>query len=434
MDANFEGFWHGTGFALAMSVKTEIVKERMTMKTMKATKNVLVCEDDPVQLKILTTLIHQAGYRPIAARTPSEAVVAARRCGIDAVLTDVQLQDGNAFDLVGDLRASGFDTPVFMASAYATDGMKDRARSAGVKHFFEKPFDLPKIREQVDQALRIEPKLEAGVLIVEGHDRVRMDIETAAASAGFDVYSAADGAEALDILLDEESSIDLLLMDLHAHGSSGDKLIRKALEIDPSLHVIMMSGDASRDEIRAGYEAGASTLVRKPIADAHLQSLLKSSLKAARAAQEKNERRVERAERLAAEPMTRKTSRWVQSYLAAPTRSRKGGRLLSLTFAAAALTIGVTTAFGLQGTYEAADRMESMAQQAMAKLPTAAAPSRQDAAVGRIQMGEQIRLMREANEVTRRYYEGHLSEVRWQNRSRQDQTGSATRIERPATR
>ena len=117
---------------------------------MKTMKNVLVCEDDPVQLKILTTLIDQAGYRPISARTPSEAVIAARRCGVDAVLTDVQLQDGNAFDLVGDLRAIGFDAPVFMASAYATDGMRDRARAAGVKRFFEKPFDLRQIRQQVD--------------------------------------------------------------------------------------------------------------------------------------------------------------------------------------------------------------------------------------------------------------------------------------------
>jgi len=81
--------------------------------------------------------------------------VAARRCGIDAVLTDVQLQDGNAFDLLGDLRRFGVDAPVLMASAFATDGMKARAREAGVKHFFEKPFDLPKIREQVENVLKI---------------------------------------------------------------------------------------------------------------------------------------------------------------------------------------------------------------------------------------------------------------------------------------
>lgn len=417
-----------------MSVN-EMMKERMTMKTMKATKNVLVCEDDPVQLKILTTLIHQAGYRPIAARTPSEAVVAARRCGIDAVLTDVQLQDGNAFDLVGDLRAIGFDTPVFMASAYATDGMKDRARGAGVKHFFEKPFDLPKIKEQVDRVLRIEPKLDAGVLIVEGHDQVRAELETAALTAGFDTYSAVDGTQALDILLDDESSVDILLMDLHAQGSSGEKLIRKALEIDPSLHVIMMSGDASRDEIRAGYEAGAASLVRKPVPADRVQEFLKASLKAARSQNERNQQRRDRAERLAAEPIARKISRWIKSYLAAPTRSRKGGRFLTLTLTATALTIGVSTAYGLQSTLDLADRFEATSQQAVMKLPAApAGVARQDAALGRAQIGEQIRLMREANDVTRRYYEGHLNEIRWQNRSRQDQAAGTPKPERPATR
>ena len=31
--------------------------------------------------------------------------------------------------------------------------------------------------------------------------------------------------------------------------------------VSPDLHVIMMSGDASRDEIHAGYEAGAASLI-----------------------------------------------------------------------------------------------------------------------------------------------------------------------------
>jgi DNA-binding response OmpR family regulator len=392
----------------------------MTMNTKKATKNVLVCEDDPVQLKILTTMIDQAGYRPISARTPSEAVVAARRCGIDAVLTDVQLQDGNAFDLVGDLRAIGFDAPVFMASAYATDGMKDRARNAGVKRFFDKPFNLPQIREQVDQVLKVDPKLDAGVLIVDGHAQVRAELEHTAAGAGFDVFSASDGAKALDILADRESSIDLLLMDLHAHGSSGAKLIRKALEIRPSLHVIMMSGDADRDEIRAGYEAGASSLVRKPVPADRLQSFLKASLKAARSAEETAQQKSDRAARLAAEPITRKISRWIKSYLHAPGRSRKAGRVLTLTLTATALTVGIGSAYALQGAFEAADRFEAMADKAIAKLALpqgASAFAKQEAMMGRTQGAEQIRLMREANEVTRRYYEGHLQEMRAQNRA-----------------
>lgn len=387
---------------------------------MKPTKNILVCEDDPVQLKILTTMIDQAGYRPISARTPSEAVIAARRCGVDAVLTDVQLQDGNAFDLLGDLRAIGFDAPVFMASAYATEGMKDRARSAGVKRFFEKPFDLRQIRQQVDEALQASPKLDATILLVEGHDGTRSELEKTAIAAGFDVLAVADGTKALDILLSR--SVDLVLMDLHASGANGAKLVRKALEIHPDLHVIMMSGDAARDEIRAGYDAGAASLVRKPVPPARLQSFLKASLKAVRAEAERAEERRERAERHAAEPFTRKFVRWIKSYVHAPSRSRKGGRRITLTLTAASLTIGIGSAYAVQSAYEAADRVEQMIERATALAGGAAASPdsiqlKAAAAMNRIQGAEQLRLMREANEVTRRYYEGHLEELRWQHRN-----------------
>jgi len=167
---------------------------------MKTTKNVLVCEDDPVQLKILTTLIDQAGYRSLSARTPSEAVVAARRCGVDAVLTDVQLQDGNAFDLVGDLHRFGFDAPVLMTSAYATEGMKDRARKAGAKFFFEKPFNLPQIREQMDRVLNAPRSLNATLLLVEAHTRVRSELHQSIVAAGFHVISVEDGPRAMDAL------------------------------------------------------------------------------------------------------------------------------------------------------------------------------------------------------------------------------------------
>lgn len=383
---------------------------------MKTMKNVLVCEDDPVQLKILTTLIDQAGYRSLAARTPSEAVTAARRCGVDAVLADVQLQDGNAFDLLGDLRRIGFDAPVFMASAYATEGMKERAHTAGVKRFFDKPFDLRQIREQVDEALKVSPKLDATLLIVEDHAQVRAQLERTAVEAGFEILSAADGTQALDLLLNHESPIDLMLTDLHAHGSSGAKFIRKAREVMPSLHVVMMSGDASRDEIREGYEAGAAALVRKPVSTTLLQHLLKASLKAARARHEEARRARERRERIAAEPSTRRISRWLKSYLHAPARSRKGGRVIGLAFGAAALLIGVGSAWALQGALEAADRFETMAARALeAATPAATGAAKAESMLNRFSSTEQLRLMREANDVTRRYYEGHLQELRFQN-------------------
>ncbi|MBI3855987.1 MAG: hypothetical protein HY293_09890, partial [Planctomycetes bacterium] len=123
-------------------------------------------------------------------------------------------------------------------------------------------------------------------------------------------------------------------------------------------------------------------------------------------------------ERLAAEPVGRKLSRWIKSYLQAPTRSRKGGRFATLTFAAAALGIGVGLAWGIQTGYETADRYEALVERMMSATaaPAAAGPSKKDAALSRAQVSEQIRLMGEANAVTRRYYDNHLQELRLQGR------------------
>lgn len=382
------------------------------------TKNVLVCEDDPVQMKILTTLIDQAGYRPVSARTPGEAVVAARRCGVDAVLTDVQLQDGNAFDLIGDLRRSGIEAPILFASAYSTEGMRNRAREAGVKEFFEKPFDLPKIRQQIDRAVQSRKDLHATVLIVESHPQVRADFEKTVTGAGFRVIAVADGVAALDVIGSGKSKIDLMLSDLHADGASGSSLIHKAMAMSPALHVIMMSGDANRDEIRAGYDAGASSLLRKPISSERLVSFLTESLRSARAQQEKIEKERAEKERHAAKPIT--TRMVIDAKHFAKTKKGRNAVILS-SVAVVSLLIGAFCALAARRGFEASDKIDAMTDRMFQMMGMQSQMMRNDP-VSRWQQAEQLRMMNESNQTTRRYYEGQLEEQRWQNRP---QTGGA---------
>ncbi len=377
------------------------------------TKNVLICEDDPVQLKILTTLVNQAGYRPVSARTPSEAVVAARRCGVDAVLTDVQLQDGNAFDLIGDLRRSGIDAPILFASAYATEGMRDRAREAGVREFFEKPFDLPKIRQQIDRVVQAQKDLHATVLIVESHPQVRADFEKTVAGAGFRVIAVGDGVAALDVIGSGKTKIDLMLTDLHAEGGSGASLIQKALAMSPALHVIMMSGDANRDEIRAGYDAGAFSLLRKPISSERLISFLTESLRNARAQQEKLAKERAEKERHAAKPIT--TRMVIDAKHFAKTKKGRNAVILSAV-AVASLLIGAFSALAARRGLEASDKLDAMTDRMFQMMGMQSQMMMRNDPASRWQAGEQLRMMNEQNQTTRRYYEGQLEEQRWQNR------------------
>jgi DNA-binding response OmpR family regulator len=376
-------------------------------------------------------MIAQAGYRSVSARSPGEAVTAAKRCGIDAVVADVQLEGGNAFDLLGDLRHLGFDAPVFMASAYATEGVRERARAAGVRDFFDKPFNFSTIKNRVDAALRATKSLEATVLILESHPEVRVGLERAVADVGFQVLSVGDGSKALHLLRSKGEAIDLVLMDLHATGPSGAELVRKACEIVPALHVIAISGDASRDEIRAAYEAGAASFLRKPISEERLGTFLKASLKAAREQRRTEVGRRERAMRLAAEPFLRSILRRIKSVLHAPSASRTGAVRGALALATVALMIGAGMGMALQHASNTIDGVEAIAERALQRMPYphAFAGPRREPSLGSPQADEQIRLMRESNDFTRRYYQDYLRELRWQG---QAQPAPASRPQAPA--
>ena len=379
---------------------------------MMATKNVLVCEDDPVQLKVLSSLINLAGYRSLSAQTPGEAMIQARRCGIDAVVTDVVLPDGDGFDLVRDLRRLGFDAPVFMTSAHASEGMKEKARNAGVKAFFEKPLSLRTIRDRVDAVLRTSRMKDASVLLVESDAERRARLEKTIAEAGFAVSSVATGDEALEAISPRFGKTDLLLLTLSSPGASGAELIRKALAVRPSLKIVMMSDDAGTDDIRAGYEAGAAALVRKSISGERLQSFLTATFESLVVERNREEVDRQRSEQRAADPVARKTVRWAKGWMQAPSNSRTGRRMMGLVGLFAGLILGMGVAAGLQTSYNEADRLDAMMERVMA--PTGRPAGRQVDAAGRLQSEAQLQLMREANDFTRRYYEGHLEELKRQ--------------------
>jgi len=394
---------------------------------MEKTKNVLVCEDDPVQLKILTSVINLAGYRTLAALSPVEAMMKARQCGVDAVLTDVVLPDKSGFDLVDELRGMGCDAPVFMTSAHATEGMRARARKAGVKWFFEKPFGLRAIRERVEAALGTK-KSEARVLLVESDPKGLSRLSKAVVGAGAAVLTAESGEKALEALTSGGDRVDVLLMDLDASGVSGAELIRKARSVVPSLYVVMMSDDAGREEIRAGYEAGAAALIRKSTSPERAESFMKSTLRMALADRRGREEGLKRAERLAAEPPGRKALRWVKSYLHAPSCSRKAARVATAAFMVLGMAVGAGSAAQLQFGLDQADRAEALSERlAERMLPFSDQRSaREERAMGRFQAQEQLGIMREANAVTRRYYEGHLEEMRRQALPRSQDSQGAT--------
>ena len=109
------------------------------------------------------------------------------------------------------------------------------------------------------------------VLLVDDEIAIRRALAISVQDAGFAALTAANGAEAL-ALLDNDEAVDVLVTDLFMPGMSGLALIEQARTKCPGLPAILLTGYAGDDVQLAmsGALSGAFSLLAKPINDAQL--------------------------------------------------------------------------------------------------------------------------------------------------------------------
>jgi two-component system cell cycle sensor histidine kinase/response regulator CckA len=107
------------------------------------------------------------------------------------------------------------------------------------------------------------PVATAKVVLVEDEALVRDLAATALERAGYGVFSAASGAEALEHCDQADTSVDVLVTDVVMPGVGGPELAERVLSRHPETAVILMSGYA--DEMPAPDSEGrASSFLQKP--------------------------------------------------------------------------------------------------------------------------------------------------------------------------
>jgi two-component system, OmpR family, response regulator len=101
------------------------------------------------------------------------------------------------------------------------------------------------------------------VLLVEDDDDNRELMAEVLAAAGFDVVSAASGAEGLKTL--SERSIDVLVTDVGMPGMGGIEVARAAKQIAPTVPVVVVTGWAEREDIASARGKEVDAVLIKPV-------------------------------------------------------------------------------------------------------------------------------------------------------------------------
>lgn len=101
------------------------------------------------------------------------------------------------------------------------------------------------------------------ILVVDDEKLVRWTIETFLKSWGYEVYSAGDPKEALEIF--SKSAIELVITDLKMPGMNGIELAREIKSKNPKVKIILVTGYNTPQVEREAKEVGISHALSKPI-------------------------------------------------------------------------------------------------------------------------------------------------------------------------
>ncbi len=115
------------------------------------------------------------------------------------------------------------------------------------------------------------------ILVVDDEPNLRRVLSAQLARDGYEVHTAEDGEGALDLL--KEHHIDLVITDLRMPKMDGMELLRRAVELDDELPIVMITAHGTVDNAVEALKTGAFDYITKPFDQAEVRAIVRKALK-----------------------------------------------------------------------------------------------------------------------------------------------------------
>lgn len=222
----------------------------------KANGRVLIVDDEPNALRVLSAILKEEGYRVFEARNGDEALRTVRKEDVDAVITDVRMPGTDGMELFEHLLRNHPDIPAIFLTAYGSVDAAVGAITRGAFYYFVKPPDYVKLKGILARAVeqrQLKRELEllrrqiaqggGGFRLVGGTPELQKILET--------VDAVKDSASSVLLCGETGTGKELIARALHHTGTRRDSPF-------VAVNCAAMPRELIESEL-FGYEKGAFT-------------------------------------------------------------------------------------------------------------------------------------------------------------------------------
>lgn len=268
------------------------VEGRLPVEEPEVSSTLLVVDDDPDFLGLVTAMSEQLGIPVATAENGGQALKVARRSRLLGAIVDVHMSQEKGFELARQIRDTGDNGSISIVFASVDHSINTRvsAMEAGGTKFFEKPISKENLTLLLNQFVRYSRELQSRVLVIngvkaraEGYARILraadLSVET--------LHSAESLVEKL-----EEFKPDLLLMDLDLERISGLDICRALRMSDQweQLPILLSSPKFEVERRVKAFKSGASDVLAEPMVGEEVVARVKCQIDRSRLMKERNER------------------------------------------------------------------------------------------------------------------------------------------------
>jgi DNA-binding NtrC family response regulator len=245
---------------------------------------ILIVDDEARIRELLRKALTREGYEVVSVPTAEQSLELIFQEPFDLLLLDVRLSGESGLSILKRVREHQKEVPVVIYSGVITPELEKEAREAGANEVLSKDIDILQLVAQIGKIVKAKDKIfkspiergEKSLLVVDDEEGIRRVLREFFNRKGYKVFEAENGEKALQLARSEK--ISAVLLDIKMPGMDGIETLKKLLEINPKLGVVMTTAVEDEDKVKKALELGAYSYVLKPCDFMYLELVVMSKL------------------------------------------------------------------------------------------------------------------------------------------------------------